>query len=150
MRAALGVLLGVLLAAGSVMARQATPLFSCTAPGGYGVEVRPREYALDLQCQPALGQTLELPPGGSVSVTVSLGNYYAATGRANASFVIHLAMDRANIVVREAERLEGEMVTDFLSALRDVAIVTSQPAYAFVIENRGLRSAVFDLSVRPR
>jgi hypothetical protein len=149
-KAVLALALGLLLTAGGVVARQATPLFTCAAPSGYGVEVQPARYALDLQCQPALGETLEVAPGGSVRVTVTLGNYYAATGQTEASFAIHLAMDRANLVVREVERLQGEQVTDFMAALRDVPIITDQPSYSFIIENRGLRSAVFDLSVRPR
>jgi hypothetical protein len=141
----LALLLPALMAAG-----QSTPQFLCATSSGYGAEINPNQYLMDLQCQPALRETLVIDVGRSRTFTVSLANYYAATGRNQASFDIHLAMDRARIVVREADALEGQLITDTLASLADVAIVTQAQSYTFVIENRGLRSAVFDLTLRPR
>lgn len=129
---------------------QATPNFQCPSPTGYGARSTPLQIILDLQCQPAFGETIELPTGGSITVVVNLNNFYSATGRRSAAFNIHLAMDRANVVLRQSDSLIGTNVTDTLSSLQDVLINTSGAAYTFVIENRGLRSAVFDLSMRPR
>jgi hypothetical protein len=129
---------------------QATPQFTCLSPSGFAVELEPRQWYLDLQCQPVIGETLEIQPGQSAQFTVSLSNYYAATARSSASFDIHLAMDRAWVVVRQADQLQGEVITDTLAALQNVAISTNAQTYVFVIENRGLRSAVFDVSLRPR
>lgn len=133
-----------------IHALQPTPQFLCGTPNGYGTEVNPNHYLLDLQCQPVLNDTLEIPPGAAARFTVNLTNYYAATARNNAVFAIHLAMDRARVTVREADSLEGEDITDTLAALQDVLINTSDSSYTFVVENRGLRSAVLDLSVRVR
>jgi hypothetical protein len=133
-----------------IYALQPTPQFLCGTPHGYGTEVNPRHYLLDLQCQPMLPETLEIPPGASARFTVNLTSYYAATARNNAAFDIHLAMDRARITVREADALDGEDITDTFAALQDVFINTSEQSYTFVIENRGLRSAVLDVSVRVR
>lgn len=132
-----------------VSALQATPQFQCLFASGYGGEISPNHYVLDLQCQPALGFTLDIPTGQTRTFTVNLSNYLTATGRLTAEFNIHLAMDRARINVRQADSLQGTEVTDALAALRDLRIRTSQQSYTFVIENLGLRSAVFDLSVRP-
>jgi hypothetical protein len=152
---ALAVVFALLLAvvlgpAQAVWARQATPNFQCPSPTGYGARTTPTQVVLDLQCQPALGETLDIPAGGSITVTVNLANYYTATGRTSATFNIHLAMDRARITLRQADSLRGTDVTDTLSAMGDVLINTSGPSYLFIIENKGVRSAVFDLSLRPR
>ena len=133
-----------------IFALQSTPQFLCSTPSGFGVEVNPDHYLLDLQCQPTLNKTLEIEPGDSMRFTVNLANYYAASARNNAAFDIHLAIDRARIVVRAADSLEGTTITDTFAALQDVLINTTAPSYTFVIENRRLRSAVFDLSVRVR
>jgi hypothetical protein len=132
-----------------IFALQSTPQFLCSTPSGYGVEVNPQHYLLDLRCQPTLDHTLEIAPGGSARFTVTLSNFYAATSRNNAAFNIHLAMDRAWVTVRQADTLQGTTITDALSALQDVLINTSDSSYTFVVENRGLRSAVLDISVRP-
>lgn len=129
---------------------QATPNFQCPSPTGYGGRSSPIQLILDLQCQPAFGETIEIPPGGSITVVVNLNNYYSATGRNSASFNIHLAMDRAFVTVRQSDSLQGTDVTDTLSAMRDVPISTTGGQYTFIIQNRGVRSAIFDLSVRPR
>lgn len=133
-----------------IYAYQSTPQFVCATSSGYGVEVNPGHYLLDLQCRPTLGATLEIPPGQSTRFSVSLANYYTATGRNNAAFDIHLAMDRAWITLRQADSLQGTTITDTLSSLQDVLINTSEQSYTFVIENRGLRSAVLDVSLRVR
>jgi hypothetical protein len=151
MRRLMGLLVGLLLVStGVASARQATPQFSCSSPSGFGVELAPGDFYLDLQCQPVLNRTLEIAPGGAYRFTVSLSNFYAATGMADADFQIHLAMDRARIMVREADQLDGVLITDTIAAIQDIAVVTDEIRYVFVVENRGLRSAVFDLSVRPR
>lgn len=142
--------LGVLLALSSAAWGQATPNFQCPSPTGYGARTTPLQIILDLQCQPAFGETLEMPVGSSITIVVNLNNYYSATGRRSASFNIHLAMDRANVTLRQSDSLIGTNVTDTLSSLQDVLINTSGEAYTFVIENKGMRSAVFDLSMRPR
>ena len=131
-----------------IHALQSTPQFLCSTPSGYGVEVNPQHYLLDLQCQPMLEHTLEIAPGGSARFTVNLANFYAASGRNNAAFNIHLAMDRAWITVRQADALQGTTIRDTLSSLQDVLINTSVQSYTFVIENRGVRSAVLDVSLR--
>jgi hypothetical protein len=145
-----GILSIFLLVPTLIYALQPTPQFLCGTPHGYGTEVNPNHFLLDLQCQPMLPETLEIPPGAAARITVSLTSYYAATARNNAGFNIHLAMDRARITVREADALEGEDITDTFAALQDVFINTSEQSYTFVIENRGLRSAVLDVSVRVR
>ncbi len=142
------VLLGLAIFAGGVLA-QTTPQFTCSSPSGFGVELERDNFYLDLQCQPLLARTLEIQPGASARFTVSLSNYYAANAASEAHFNIHLAMDRARIVVRQADQLNGELLTDTFAALQNVAVVTTGPSYTFVVENRGLRSAVLDLSVRP-
>lgn len=129
---------------------QATPNFQCLAPTGYGSRATPIQIILDLQCQPAFGDTVEIPPGGSITIIVNLNNYYSATGRTSASFNIHLAMDRALLTVRQSDVLQGTDVSDTLAAMRDIPISTTGSQYTFIVQNRGLRSAVFDLSVRPR
>lgn len=149
-KSVLALLLILLLIPTLIYALQPTPQFLCGTPHGYGTEVNPRHYLLDLQCQPMLPETLEIPPNAAVRITVNLTNYYAATARNNAAFDIHLAMDRARITVRQADALEGEDITDTFAALQDVFINTSDQSYTFVIENRGLRSAVLDVSVRVR
>ncbi len=136
------------LITGGVLA-QTTPQFTCSSPSGFGVELERGSFYLDLQCQPALSRTLEIQPGASARFTISLSNYYAANAANEAHFDIHLAMDRARIMVRQADQLDGELITDTLFALQNVAVVASGPSYTFIVENRGLRSAVFDLSVRP-
>jgi hypothetical protein len=135
---------------GHALARQATPQFQCSSSSGYGVMLEPGQYFLDLQCQPALAQTIELQPNQGATFTVSLSNWYAASDATDATFDIHLAMDRARIAVREQNALDEQIVTDTLAAMADVRVTTDQTRYVFVIENRGLRSAVFDLSLRPR
>jgi hypothetical protein len=141
-------LLAALLLPTLIYALQSTPQFLCSTPSGYGVEVNPQHYILDLQCQPMLNNTLDIPPGQSARFTVNLGNFYAASGRNNAAFKIHFAMDRAWIMVRQADSLQGTTLRDTLSALQDVLINTAAPSYTFVVENRGLRSAVLDVSLR--
>jgi|GEM_PF-3462824 hypothetical protein len=143
------IILFALLAVHSALG-QATPQFTCLSPSGFAVELEPRQWYLDLQCQPVIGETLEIQPGQSAQFTISLSNYYAATARSSAAFDIHLAMDRAWVVVRQADQLQGEVITDTFAALQNVAVGTTAQSYVFVIENRGLRSAVFDLSLRPR
>ncbi len=142
-------LLSVFSMVGVVTARQTTPLYQCLTRSGYGVEINPRHYVLDFQCQPSLDRTVEIPVGQSITVTVNLSNYYTATGLNRAEFLIHLAMDRARLFLRQSDALEGTEITDFTAALQDVPINTQADTYTFVIENRGLRSAVFDLSLRP-
>lgn len=134
----------------AILALQATPQFVCGTSSGYGAEINPRQYLFDLRCRPALTETIVIPPNGSITVTVNLSNYYTATGRTNAAFDLHFAMDRALLMVRQQEAVEGTTVRDTISALYDLGVITSQSSYSFVIENRGLRSAVFDLSVRPQ
>jgi len=140
----------VLALPAALFALQATPQFQCLFFSGYATEINPGHYALDLQCQPMVGETLTIPIGQSRTFTVNLTSYYTATGRTNAEFVIHLAMDRARLMLRQPDALEGTLVTDTFEALKDVPISTSAPSYTFLISNEGLRSAVFDLSVRPR
>lgn len=146
----LALVLGLLVAPSLLRALQSTPQFLCATVSGYGGEVNPRQYLFDLQCQPALNQTLDIPVGEAYTFTVNLNNYYAVTGRNQAQFNIHLAMDRARVVVRQADVLDGEVITDTFSSLQDVAVVTNAGSYTFVIENRGLRSAVLDVSLRIR
>lgn len=147
---ALAILFIFLLIPTLIYALQPTPQFLCGTANGYGTEVNPNHYLFDLQCQPMLNDTLEIPPGAAARFTVNLTSYYAATARNNATFAIHLAMDRARVTVRQADALEGEDITDTLAALQDVFINTSEQSYTFVIENRGVRSAVLDVSVRVR
>jgi hypothetical protein len=144
------VILIAVLVPSLIFALQSTPQFLCSTPSGFCVEVNPDHYLLDLQCQPVLNKTLEIEPGDSMRFTVNLANYYAASGRNNAVFDIHLAIDRARIVVRAADALEGTTITDTFASLQNVLMNTSDQSYTFVVENRGLRSAVFDLSVRVR
>jgi hypothetical protein len=134
----------------ALLAYQATPQFVCGTSSGYGAEINPSHYVLDLRCRPALAETIEIPPGGAITVTVELENYFTATGLATATFDLHFAMDRAWLTVREQEAVSGTTLRDTLSALHDVGVITSEPSYSFVIENEGFRSAVFDLSVRPQ
>lgn len=146
--AALGLM--TLLLPAVALALQSTPIFQCLFASGHGSRTAPTEYLLDLQCQPALPETIEIPSGGSIRVTVNLNNYYTATGRSEATFVIHLAMDRARLVLRPEGAERGSDVSDLLAALRDVPVTSTADVYRFTIENHGFRSAVFDLSVRPR
>lgn len=148
-RVAILVLCALLLMPAVVSALQSTPQFQCLFASGYGGEINPNHYVMDLQCQPSLGFTFDIPRGETRTFTVNLSNYYTATGRVTAEFNIHLAMDRARIDVREADALVGTEVTDAAAALRDLRIRTTDQQYTFVIENLGLRSAVFDISVRP-
>lgn len=140
----------VLAVPAALFALQATPQFQCLFFSGYATEINPGHYALDLQCQPVVGETMTIPVGESRTFTVNLSSFYTATGRTSAEFVIHLAMDRARLVLRQPDSLEGTLVTDTFESLKDVPISTSAPSYTFLVSNEGLRSAVFDLSVRPR
>ncbi|MBW4436580.1 MAG: hypothetical protein KME04_05570 [Pleurocapsa minor GSE-CHR-MK-17-07R] len=150
-RALAGLLLIASLAAGgAALARQASPQFQCSASSGYGAMLEQDQYFLDLQCQPALATTIVLEPNEGATFTVSLSNWYAAVGMADAEFDIHLAMDRARIALREAGSADEQIITDVVAAMADVRVITDQTRYVFTIENRGLRSAVFDLSLRPR
>jgi hypothetical protein len=129
---------------------QATPTNVCVTNRGFGSRVDRDVYQLDLLCQPTLLNTLEVGRGDTITIQVNLANYYRATGRASAIFDIHLAMDRANIRLRQPDSLSSTAITDAGAALANVRIETTErEQYVFIIENLGLRSAVFDLSVRP-
>lgn len=149
-RAPILLLIALLAMPAALFALQATPQFQCLFFSGYATEINPGHYALDLQCQPVVGETITIPVGESRTFTVNLASYYTATGRTTAEFVIHLAMDRARLVLRQPDSLHGTLVTDTFESLKDVPISTSAPSYTFLVSNEGLRSAVFDLSVRPR
>ncbi|NDJ60139.1 MAG: hypothetical protein GYB67_03390 [Chloroflexi bacterium] len=123
--------------------------FTCSTPSGFGEEVARAEYVLDLQCQPTLRETIEIRRNDLITITVNLENYYTATGNETAAFNIHFAMDRARVRLRQPDGLEGTIVADTLAALANVPITTSELEYTFIIENLGLRSAVFDLILRP-
>lgn len=122
--------------------------FTCPTASGFGTVAEDGTVMLDALCQPVLNQTIEIEPDASITVTVSLANYFTAMNATSATFNIHFAMDRANIVVREPDALEGTALTDAASALADISITSEDAEYTFVIENRGLRSAIFDLSIR--
>ncbi|GAB4438639.1 MAG: hypothetical protein Kow00120_06330 [Anaerolineae bacterium] len=124
--------------------------FLCATESGFGTEIESGHFQLDLLCQPVLLETLEIERGESITVTVLLENYYKAIGGDEAEFSIHLAMDRARIDVRAEGELGGTTITDAGAALADVDVKTTEETYTFVIKNEGFRSAIFDLSVRPR
>lgn len=146
----IGCLAALLMLPAVLYAVQSTPQFQCLFYSGYATEINPGHYALDLQCQPVIGETITIPVGQSRTITVNLAAFYTATGRTTADFSIHLAMDRARILLREADSLQGTLVTDTAASLADVPISTSASSYTFVIQNEGIRSAVFDLSLRVR
>jgi hypothetical protein len=143
-------LLALLLAAALLVGAQATPENVCITSRGFGTRTERAAYTLDLLCQPTLLNTLEISSGNSITVTVDLVTYYRLTGRSSAIFDIHLAMDRARIRLREPDSLSSTEINDLGAALQSVRIETGEPErYTFIIENLGVRSAVFDLTVRP-
>jgi len=105
---------------------------------------------LDLQCSPAFDFTFEIEPNEVIKVSVNLSNYYLASGESDADFYIHLAMQRANIEIRESGSFGTENIVDANGAIQDVRISADGDIFTFEIENKGFRSAIFDLSVRPR
>jgi len=147
---ALGLALGLLLIPAALFALQATPQFQCLFFSGYATEINPGHYVLDLQCQPVIAETITIPVDEARTFTVNLATYYTATGHTTAEFAIHLAMDRARILLRQADSLQGTLVTDTTAALATVPISTSATDYTFIVQNEGIRSAVFDLSLRIR
>jgi hypothetical protein len=143
-------LLALLLAAALMVGAQATPENVCITSRGFGTRIERDTYTLDLLCQPTLLNTLEISPGNSITVNVDLTTYYRSTGRSSAAFDIHLAMDRARIRLREPDSLSSTEINDAGAALQSVRIETNEPErYTFIIENLGVRSAVFDLTMRP-
>jgi len=120
----------------------------CNVESGYGMVVGRGEYLLDLQCRPTLPETIEIPPDRSILVTVDLSNYYRINRTEVATFLIHLAMQRANITIRQRGTIGGENIVDFRGALQSVEVTTTSRTFTFEIRNDGFRSAIFDLSVR--
>jgi hypothetical protein len=144
-------LVGLLMLAAAPMGAQESADFVCGTPSGHGHNDGGGIYVLDLQCRPALDHTVNLARDRSATVTVNLANYYAATGRDEAEFTIHLALERAHIFVREEGHMEGRDIIDaWGDALKDIDIEADEDTFTFIIENKGLRTAIFDVSVRPR
>lgn len=124
--------------------------FVCNSPSGFGEVIDSDEVMLDLQCSPAFDFTFEIEPNEVIKVSVNLSNYYLASGESDADFYIHLAMQRANIEIRESGSFGTENIVDANGAIQDVRISADGDIFTFEIENKGFRSAIFDLSVRPR
>ncbi|MBZ0302230.1 MAG: hypothetical protein K8J31_20950 [Anaerolineae bacterium] len=122
--------------------------FGCMTDHAYGEEVHSGEYLLDLLCKPVLTETLEIPPDESILVTVNLNNYYVATDSSRADFSFHFAMQRARLLVKQEGSVGGEEIMDSDGIIQDISLITSEASYAVIIENKGSRSAIFDLSLR--
>lgn len=140
---------GLSVAVPRIAARQGGD-FLCYTDSGFGERVGlGGEYRLDLQCQPALAETIEIEPDAEITITVDLTSYYAKTGAYEAEFDIHIAMKRANIELRERGARSGVSMTDGQASLQDVSVTTNQDTFTFTITNNGFRSAIFDVTVRP-
>lgn len=124
--------------------------YACETDGAFAEEVVSGVYSFDLLCQPVLLETLEIDSGDEITVTVDLSSYYAATGQDRTQFSIHLAMQRANVFVDLQGSAGGQQIVDSDGRIQDVLVRTEEQTVAFTITNAGWRSAVFDLSVRPR
>jgi hypothetical protein len=144
------VLLAVLVPSAVFAQADVDPEFRCPVPYAFGSQAADGTYMLDLLCQPMLMQTIEIPVDGSITVAVNMANFYAATGGTSATFDIHFAMDRARVLVREPDGLEGVEITDAQSAFANIPLTTDEETYTFVVENRGMRSAILEISVIPQ
>lgn len=123
--------------------------FLCQVPSAFGERTGADAYTLDLLCQPVFPATFEIDPRDKITVTVNLKNYYDATGTTRADFEIHLAMQRARIEIIKPGDFSGREIVDFDGAIQDLEISTSDESLTFEVRNKGARSAIFDLSVRP-
>lgn len=124
--------------------------FECQTPSGFGSLVEEGTYVLDLQCQPGFDFSFNIEPDDSIRIEVNLANYLEATGKDQTDFYIHLAMQRAFIEVREPG-YNGVEVMDSGGNIQDIELsdITGDN-YIFEIVNKGMRSAIFDLSIRPK
>jgi DNA uptake protein ComE-like DNA-binding protein len=122
---------------------------NCVVPSGFGMQISENQYWFDLLCQPTLLTTLEIEPDISILVTIDLQNYYNATGNSTAEFDLHFAMQQARLRVIPVDTQEVSEIADETANIQGITVTTSAAFYEVVIENVGLQSAIFDLSVRP-
>jgi hypothetical protein len=123
--------------------------FTCGTTSGFGEDLGAGEYSLDLQCQASFDFSFEIEPDQSIMIEIQMSNYLKATGKEKADFFIHLAMQRARLELREPGSM-GVEVMDSGGIIQDIRVSdVSGETYIFEVVNKGFRSAIFDLSVRP-
>lgn len=121
----------------------------CTTDNAFGTQTTDTHFALDLLCKPVLLDTLTVEKGNSITVTVNLASYAKSTGQTKSSFIIHFAMTRASINIKGQGETAGTNITDATDHIKDIPVSgVSGDTYDFTVTNNGLRSAIFDVSVR--
>lgn len=120
--------------------------FTCPVDRAFGRQVIDRVYQFDLLCQPVLLETIEIQPNSYVYIIVDLDNYGIVTGSDEAEFLLHFSMQRSWLYLDE---MDVEL-RDSNGHIQDVLVsVSANDQFGVTITNRGARSAIFDLSLRP-
>ena len=139
-----------LLLAMILLGRDADATSSASLTSGFAETSSDGVYRFNLLSALLLPDAIEISPNQTIQVVVDTKSYFQAKRVNEASFALYLAMDRANIIIRNEANGEERQVTDTLSALQEIIYSTTEEMMSFSIKNVGIRSAVFDLSIRPR
>lgn len=122
---------------------------ACESTHAFASQSASSQYDFDLLCQPVLFETIELEPGDTITVNVSLDNYYRFSETANADFQLRFSMQRAHLKIRQPNTLVEHDITDGESRIRNIDVSTGEDVYTTDVTNAGVRTAIFDISVHP-
>ena len=103
----------------------------------------------DLLCKPLYPETIELDSDDSLEVTVNLESYRVFSGDDRVEFLLHFAIERGALEIRQPGSFGAEDLSDSGGNLKDLQFRTTDDVVVVEITNDGFRTAIFDLSVWP-